>query len=383
MSGDGTGDVEAALPTGVDAGVDRLGLEAHLDVRRGDLHLDVDLAVGPGEVVALLGPNGAGKTTALHALAGLVPLDGGRIALDREVLDDPATGTFRRPEERPVAIVFQDLLLFPHLRAVDDVAFGLRSRGVPADEARRRALGWLDRLGVGDLADRRPRHLSGGQAQRVALARALATDPALLLLDEPLAALDAGTRATVRRDLRHHLADFGGATVLVTHDPLDALALATQVVVVDGGGVTQAGPIAELTARPRSRYVAELVGRNLLTGRGSGHTVVVDPPAGTPSARAEPATLVVADPVDGEVFALVHPHAVAVHRDEPEGSPRNRWPARIEGLDLLGDRVRIRLTGPLPLVAEVTADAVAALDLHEGRAVWASVKATEIATYPR
>ena len=154
------------------------------------------------------------------------------------------------------------------------------------------------------------------------------------------------------------------------------------MVVIDDGRVTQAGPIAELTARPRSRYVAELVGRNLLTGRGSGHTVTVDQPTDAPTTAA-PATLVVADPVDGEVFALVHPHAVAVHRDEPEGSPRNRWPARIEGLDLLGDRVRIRLAGPLPLVAEVTADAVAALDLHEGRAVWASVKATEISTYPR
>ena len=372
----------AADASGAQATVDPDGLSAHLQLQRGDLHLDVDLVVGPGEVVALLGPNGAGKTTALHALAGLVPLDGGRIALDGAVLDDPAAGAFRLPEDRPVAIVFQDLLLFPHLRAVDDVAFGLRSRGVPADEARHRAQGWLDRLGVGGLADRRPRHLSGGQAQRVALARALATDPALLLLDEPLAALDAGTRATVRRDLRRHLADYGGATVLVTHDPLDALALATQVVVVDGGRVSQAGPIAELTARPRSRYVADLVGRNLLTGRGRGHTVTVDPPAGSPS-DAPPATLVVADPVDGEVFALVHPHAVAVHRDEPEGSPRNRWPARIDGLDLLGDRVRIRLAGPLPLVAEVTADAVAALDLHEGREVWASVKATEIATYPR
>ncbi len=348
------------------------GLDAHLDLRRGDLHLDLDLVARPGEVVALLGPNGAGKTTALHALAGLVPLDRGHVALAGEVLDDPAAGTFRLPEDRPVSIVFQDLLLFPHLRAVDDVAFGLRSRGVAADEARRRAQGWLDRLGVGDLADRRPRSLSGGQAQRVALARALATDPSLLLLDEPLAALDAGTRATVRRDLRRHLADFGGATVLVTHDPLDALALATQVVVVDGGRVTQAGPIAELTARPRSRYVAELVGRNLLTGQGSGHTITVDPPAGAPPSLP-PATLVVADTVDGEVFALVHPHAVAVHRDEPEGSPRNRWAARIEGLDLLGDRVRIRLAGPLPLVAEVTADAVTALDLHEGREVWASV----------
>ncbi|MEZ5144569.1 MAG: TOBE domain-containing protein [Acidimicrobiales bacterium] len=162
--------------------------------------------------------------------------------------------------------------------------------------------------------------------------------------------------------------------MLVTHDPLDAFALADAVVVVDHGVVTQAGPVAELTARPRSRYVADLVGLNLVAGTAHQRTVAV---AGTD------ATIALADPADGEVLVRIHPHAVAVHTSEPAGSPRNRWPARIAGIDLFGDRVRLRLDGAVPLVAEVTTEALTALGLHEGADVWASVKATEITTYPR
>jgi molybdate transport system ATP-binding protein len=348
-------------------------LDAALDLRRDAFRLHVDLAVASGDVVALLGPNGSGKTTALHAVAGLLAVDAGTVVIDGEPFDDPAADRFVPAERRPVSLVFQDYLLFPHLSTLDNVAFGLRARGAPAAEARVAAGRWLERMGLTGLGDRRPGRLSGGQAQRVALARALAPHPRVLLLDEPLAALDAGVRATVRRDLRRHLASFDGATVLVTHDPLDALALASNVVVLDHGRVTQAGPIAELTARPRSRYVAELVGLNLLTGTGRGRTVEL----------ADGGSIAVAEPAGGEVFAVVHPHAVAVHTADPGGSPRNRWPGRVEALDLLGDRVRLRLVGPVPLIAEVTTDAVAALDLHEGREVWATVKATEVATYPR
>jgi molybdate transport system ATP-binding protein len=269
--------------------------------------------------------------------------------------------------------VFQDYLLFPHLTALDNVAFGLVVGGAGKHQARAEAQGWLDRFGIGDKATSRPRQLSGGQAQRVALARALAPSPSLLLLDEPLAALDAGTRAVVRRDLRRHLGEFTGVTVLVTHDPLDALALATDVVVLDGGRVIQTGPIGELTTRPRSRYVADLVGLNLLAGTAHDRVVVLD--GGV--------DLAVADHVDGDVYALVHPHAVALHTREPAGSPRNQWPAVVEGFDLLGDRVRVRLTGAVPLTAEVTAEAITDLGLHEGRQVWAAVKATEISVYPR
>jgi molybdate transport system ATP-binding protein len=349
------------------------GLDAHLGVALGTFHLDAALRVGPGGVVAVLGPNGAGKTTALRALAGLLGLDAGHVRLDGTTLDDPATGAHVPPERRAVGVVFQDHLLFPHLTALDNVAFGLRAHGTPRAEARRTAAGWLERLGVGDQAHHRPAALSGGQAQRVALARALAPGPRLLLLDEPLAALDAGTRASVRRDLRHHLAAYGGATVVVTHDPLDALALASTVVIVEGGRVSQTGPLAEVTRRPRSRYVAELIGLNLLRGVARGTTVTVD--------GAE-ATVTIAEPADGPVHALIHPHAVALHTAPPDGSPRNRWPGRVEGFDLLGDRVRVRVAGPVPLVAEVTPAAVAALDLHEGREVWTAVKATEVETYP-
>jgi molybdate transport system ATP-binding protein len=350
------------------------GLDAHLDVTRGRFHLDAALAVPAGAVVAVLGPNGAGKSTALAALAGLVALDGGHIRLDGTTLDDPGAGAHRPPEDRGIGVVFQDHLLFPHLTARDNVAFGLRARGVPVRVARARAADWLGRLGLADHADRRPRQLSGGQAQRVALARALATDPRLLLLDEPLAALDAGTRAAVRRDLRRHLDDFAGATLVVTHDPLDAIALATAVVVLEEGRVAQAGPLGEVTRRPRSRYVAELIGLNLLHGVAGGTTVTLTGPAA--------ASVTVAEPGHGTVHLLIHPHAVALHTTAPDGSPRNRWPGHIEGFDLLEDRVRVRLTGPVPLVAEVTAAAVAALGLREGQAVWAVVKATEIEMYP-
>jgi molybdate transport system ATP-binding protein len=350
-----------------------MGLDAQIEVRLGGFHLSVGLTVGAGEVVALLGPNGAGKTTALRALSGLAALDEGRIVLDGTVLDDPSTGTWLPPERRPVSVVFQDHLLFPHLDAAANVAFGLGAAGVPRRQARAEAAAWLDRFGLADRATARPASLSGGEAQRVALARALAVRPSLLLLDEPLASLDAGTRTAVRRDLRRHLAAAGRATLLVTHDPLDALALASRVVVVEGGRVTQEGPIAELTERPRSRYVADLVGLNLLSGTASGTTVALDGGGSVTVAEAE----------TGPVLAVVHPRAVALHRSRPDGSPRNRWPGRVAGFDLLGDRVRVRVGGPVPLVAEVTPAAVAALGLQEGDEVWTVVKATEIVTYSR
>ena len=222
-------------------------LAASLGRCRGDLVLDAAFAVEPGEVLAILGPNGAGKTTILRALAGLDSLDSGRITVDDLVLDDPAEAVFLRPEQRSVGLLFQDYLLFPHLSVLDNVAFGPRARGVPKAEAQARAQALLDRFELGAQGRASARALSGGQLQRVALARALATDPRLLLLDEPLAALDATVRPTVRRDLRRHLAEFDGYTVLVTHDPLDALSLAGRVLILEAGRVTQAGTMAEVT----------------------------------------------------------------------------------------------------------------------------------------
>jgi len=324
-------------------------------------------------VVAVLGPNGAGKTTLLRALAGLLPLDRGRVELDGQVLEDAAGGIRVPPERRGCGVVFQDYLLFPHLTALENVAFGLRSRGVGRRAARVAAAGWLDRLGLAGFEEVRPGQLSGGQAQRVALARAMAPDPRLLLLDEPLSALDASTRAQVRRDLVAHLSAFRGARLVVTHDPLEAAALAGRLLVVEGGRLVQSGTPAEVTARPRSRYVADLVGVNLLRGVAGGGMVTLAGGGGV---------LAVADPVEGDVFAVIHPRAVALHRRHPEGTPRNVWHGEAAGLESLGDRARVRVEGPFPLVAEVTAASVAELKLAAGGPVWASVKATEVSVYP-
>jgi molybdate transport system ATP-binding protein len=334
--------------------------------------LDVELMVARGETVALLGPNGAGKTTALRALAGLVPLTGGRTVLDDTVLEDTDTGVRMPAERRPIGVVFQDYRLFPHLSALDNVAFGLRCRSVSRRTARAQALDWLTRVGLAEHAGARPAVLSGGQAQRVALARALAVRPRLLLLDEPLAALDAHTRAEVRTGLRHHLADFDGAALLVTHDPLDAMVLADRLVVVEAGRIAQEGGPGEIARRPRTEYVARLVGLNLYRGQAAGHQVRL----------AGGGVLHVAEALGGEVFVAFPPAAVALYRARPDGSPRNLWPVRVTGLEPHGDQVRIHLEGPVAVAADVTAVAVAELELAPGREVWAAVKAAETHAYP-
>jgi len=351
-------------------------LRADLVLTLGRLHLVVALEAGPGEVVAVLGPNGAGKTTVLRALAGLVPLTAGRVELDGRVLDEPARGVRVPPEHREVGVVFQDYLLFPHLSVVDNVAFGLRARGVPRARARERALQELERVKLRDLGGAAPRSLSGGQAQRVALARALATDPALLLLDEPLSALDAEARTAIRRELREHLDAFAGPCLLVTHEPLEAMALADRLVVLEGGRVTQVGSPSEVGRRPRSRWAAELVGLNFYRGSASGTAVALRD--GGALITADGAT----DAERGEVLLVVHPRAVTLHRERPSGTARNVWRGMVDGLEARGDRVRVTVTGEIDMVSEVTAAAVAELDLGRGGAVWIAVKATEVERYP-
>ncbi|GAA1830494.1 ABC transporter ATP-binding protein [Luedemannella flava] len=347
-------------------------LSASLGVRRGAFSLSADLDVAAGEVVALLGPNGAGKSTALRALAGLLSLDTGVITVDGVAWDVPASDVFVPARSRSVGVVFQDYLLFPHLSALENVAFGLRTRGVAARDARVAAASWLDRFGLGSFAVRRPGRLSGGQAQRVALARALAPHPRLLLLDEPLAALDAATRQEVRASLRHHLASPERATVVVTHDPLDAMVLADRIVVLEAGQVTQTGTPVEITRFPRTDYIARLVGLNLYRGVGAGHVVTL--PNG--------ATVTCADSIDGPAFVAFAPSSVALHRTRPDGSPRNLWPATVTGLERHGDNVRVRLDGDVPMAADVTTAGAAALSLTLGAQVWAAVKATETQAYP-
>ncbi len=349
-----------------------LGVRATIGVDRGTFVLEVGLDVAPGTVTALLGPNGAGKSTALRALAGLVPLTTGSIDLRGRVVDDPAAGRFVATEERRVGMVFQDYLLFPHLSLLDNVAFGLRARGTGRRAARAAAHGWLEQVGLAHLGLSRPGAVSGGQAQRVALARALATGPDVLLLDEPLAALDAGTRLTIRSDLRHHLLGYDGCTVLVTHDPLDAMVLADDLVVVEDGRVVQRGTPADVARAPRTEYVARLVGLNLYRGRSDGTVVRLDD-------GGEVAT---ADRRDGAVFVAFPPSAVTLHRERPDGSARNVWPGRVVGMEHHGDTVRVRLGSRPPVLADVTAAAVADLALGPEVEVWAAVKATEIRSYP-
>lgn len=350
-----------------------MSLRAHVVLQRGSLALSAELAITGDDVVVLLGPNAAGKTTLLRALAGLIPISRGRIVLDDTVLDDPAAGIRVPTECRPIGMLFQDYLLFPHLSALDNVAFGLRTRGLSRRAARTRAAEWLQRVGLHGHDSARPRALSGGQAQRVALARALATDPKLLLLDEPLAALDAGARAELRRELRRHLATYQGTSLVVTHDPLEAMTLADQLVVLEDGRITQTGSPLEVSAHPRSGYVADLVGVNLL--RGHAHDGMIELPEGQHLVAANHRGL------SGDVFAAISPRAVALYRAAPEGSPRNVWCGTAGPLDIAGDAVRVQIEGSVPLIAEVTAAAVADLRLGDGGQVWASIKASEVLVY--
>jgi molybdate transport system ATP-binding protein len=348
-----------------------VSLEASLRVRVGALELDVSIDVGTGETVVVLGPNGSGKTTMLRALAGLTPLSDGRVALDGSELENTRTGVRVPADRRSVGFVFQDYVLFPHLSVLENVAFGLRVRGVDRTEARSQAAEWLARMGVSRHEREKPRALSGGQAQRVALARALAVRPRLLLLDEPLAALDAGARLELRRALTKELAAFSGVRIVVTHDPVEAIALGDRLIVLEDGRVVQSGDAVELQARPRSPYVASLVGINLLRGRASGNRVVL--PSG--------AEVVTAEESSGDVFVTIHPQAVALYRTRPTGTPRNVWQGVVDGLHGEAGRVRVQIAGAVPIVAEITPDAVAELDLGEGGPVWVAVKATEVAVY--
>ncbi|MFE2148539.1 ABC transporter permease [Streptomyces lavendulae] len=354
---------EGPAPDGKAARADGGDWALHTEVTGfNELTLDAD----PGTTIAVVGENGAGKTTLLRALLGLTPRAHARLRLgDTDVTALP-------PHRRQVAWVPQDGALFPHLTALANTAYGLRARGAGRAEARREAQAWLDRLGVGHLARRKPAQLSGGQAQRVALARALAARPRLLLLDEPLAALDQTTRAHVRHTLRTHLAGFGGVCLIVTHDPVEAVSLADRVLVLSDGRTLQDAAPAEVTRRPRSPWVARMLGRNAWPGTASADGMAVGPGG----------RLVVAEalPEGAAALAIIAPEAVAVHRERPGGSPRNVWPGTVREITAVGSRLRVLVgSAEVPdLVAEITPEAAAELGLADGAAVWTSVKATEV-----
>ncbi|MEU6082376.1 ABC transporter permease [Streptomyces sp. NPDC047108] len=328
------------------------------------------LEAAPGTTIAVVGPNGAGKTTLLRALLGLTDRSHATLRLG-----DADVGALP-PHRRGVAWVPQDGALFPHLSALANTAYGLRTRGVPRAEARRTAQQWLDRLGVGPLAHRRPAQLSGGQAQRVALARALAARPRLLLLDEPLAALDQSTRARVRHLLRRHLEAFGGVCLIVTHDPVEAVSLAQRVLVLQDGRALQDAPPLEVTRHPRSPWVARMLGRNAWPGTSTADGLRLAGGAG----------IVAAEPVapGAEALAVIAPEAVALHRERPSGSPRNVWPGTVREITAVGSRLRVLVTSDEApdLVAEITPAAAAELRLADGAPVFTSVKATEVALVP-
>lgn len=349
-------------------------MQGRVVVEQGGFRLDVDLDVQAGEVVAVLGPNGAGKSTLLRAVAGLTPMTDGRLSIAGRVVDDPSADILVPPADRRIGLVFQDYRLFPHLSVLDNLAFGVRTAGSSRADARRIAGEWAERLGLAELTARKPGTLSGGQAQRVALGRALAPSPVALLLDEPLAALDAGTRLDVRSWLREHLTDVDGPTLLVTHDPLDALVLADRIVVLESGGVTQQGEPREVTRRPATRYVARLLGINLLPGLADGPEVALDGGG----------TLHVADDAQhsGAVLVAVRPSAVSLHASQPEGSARNVWHGVVDGVEPIGDRVRLSVAGAPSVIVDVTPAAVADLRLARGTQVWLSAKATELEVYP-
>jgi molybdate transport system ATP-binding protein len=357
------------------------GLDATVLVRREGFTLDVALTARPGEVLAVLGPNGAGKSTLLGVLAGLLRPDGGHVRIgDRTVTAD---GVHVPPHRRGVGLLAQQALLFPHLTALGNVAFGPRAHGTARAAAERRARELLVAVDAGELAERRPAQLSGGQQQRVALARALAPQPGLLLLDEPLAALDVDATPAMRALLRRVIRAAHQTALLVTHSALDALVLADRVLVLTAGRVVEEGPTREVLARPRSPFTARIAGLNLVAGRrcrqglrAAGGLVV----SGRGPASGE------GDIGDGDpAVAVFPPSAVAVFRDEPHGSPRNAFPVRLAAIEPRGDVVRLRAAarvgGPVALdglAADVTPAAVADLAAEPGVELWFAVKATEV-----
>ena len=339
----------------------------------GAFELDVALCVAAGECMALAGPSGAGKSSVLRIAAGLLRPRAGRVACGERVWFD-AGGIDLPPERRRCGYVFQDYALFPHLSAWQNVGYGLPRRG-----RRARALALLERFGLADRADARPRTLSGGERQRVALARALAVEPAALLLDEPLSALDARTRAAAGRELGAVLHETGVPALLVTHDFQEAALLGDRVGVMDRGRIVQVGTAAELAAAPASPFVADFTGAVVLTGTASAG------PAGLTRVELDGGGEVTS-PEDayGPVAVTVYPWdiALAPPGSVDPGSARNHLDVEVVSVTAVGNRVRIGLAAPQPLTAELTEPAVERLDVAPGDRVVATWKATATRLLP-
>ncbi|HEU0087250.1 MAG TPA: ATP-binding cassette domain-containing protein [Pseudonocardiaceae bacterium] len=346
------------------------GLHAEVAVHYGGFDLDVSVQVAPGEVLAVLGRNGSGKSTLLAAIAGLLRPDAGRITLQARMLTDTAARVQVPPHRRRIGLLAQQPLLFPHLSVLDNVAFGPRAAGTGRRAARAVALRHLAEVDATQFASRRPGQLSGGQAQRIALARALAAGPDLLLLDEPLSAVDVELAPALRALLRTVLAE--RLTVLVTHQVLDALVLADRVLVLDEGRVVEQGPTLQVLTRPRSAFAARLAGLNLVPG-----TATV---AGVRTADGVEIVGVGGGPAPGTpAVAVFSPSDVAVHPRPPHASPRNVLASTVAGLEPQGTVIRV--WSEAGIAADITAAAVSDLALHPGAQVWLVVKATEVAVH--
>jgi len=341
--------------------------------------VEFDLALEDGEVLAVLGPNGVGKSTLLLMIAGLLRPDHGRIELGGNVVTDTDAGIFVPAYARGVAMLSQRALLFPHMSAAANVAYAPRCKGQSRSSSRAIAQRWLDAVGAAELADRRPAQLSGGQAQRVAVARALAAEPQVLLLDEPMAALDVTAAPALRRLLRDILRGKGRTAIIVTHDLLDALAIADKVVVFEGGRVAECGPVRAVLSSPRSGFAARIAGVNLVAGVVAEQGVIRTDWGTEVSGNGdlEPGAAAV---------ALFRPTAVAVYLDATHGSPRNVFPVTIAEMDIHGTAVRVRGTdqpdGGTGLAADITAASAADLDLAPGQNVYFAVKTQEVELHP-
>ncbi|MFG6476627.1 sulfate/molybdate ABC transporter ATP-binding protein [Microbacterium sp. P06] len=348
----------------------------HLSATLAERRFDVTLDVGDTETVAILGPNGAGKSTLLAIAAGLLRPDRGRAALDGEVLFDigeQGPTRWTPPHRRGVSLLAQDALLFPHLSAADNVAFGPRSKGASRSDAHRTAIEWLERVDAAELQARKPAQLSGGQAQRIAVARALASNPALLLLDEPLAALDVSVAPAIRRVLKDVLTD--RMAVIVTHDVLDAFTLADRVIVVEGGRIVDAGPTRDLLARPRTPFAAGLAALNLLRGTRT--------PTGIRTTEGQHIRVDVPGEIHigASVGVSIRPSLVTVAAEAPvAGNPdATTLTGVITDLEPRGDLVRVRSA---VMAADLLPLRVAELDLAPGSRVWFTFRAGDALAYP-
>ncbi len=345
-------------------------LRVEAATRLGAVALDVALEAPAGGCLALAGPSGAGKTSVLRVAAGLLRPDRGHVRCGAETWLDTARGIDVAPERRRCGYVFQEYALFPHLTARQNVAYSLR--GMARSDRRRRALDLLERFGVAHLAETRPRTMSGGERQRVALARALARPPEALLLDEPLSALDARTRASASRELAVLLRETGVPTLLVTHDFTEAALLGDRVGVLDGGRVVQQGTAAALAASPASAFVADFTGAVVLTG-----TARAGADGLTHVALDGGGTVASTEIGDGPVAVSLYPWEIII---EPGGAPRagsaqNHLDAEVISVTAVGNRVRVGLAAPQPLSAEISDASARRLDVTPGSRVVATWKA--------